>query len=218
VSALLNPIGPEPPTVYWIRRIAIVVVVITLLVALWWLIGSLRGGGGSTSSQPTSSAAPSGGASAAPNGSAAPSGGASAAPTSTKTPVSQCPDSVIKVEATTDAATYPVGSTPKLTLTITNTGDAVCKRDVGPKANSLEITSGGYHVWSSDDCNASDKSKVIKMQPGDKVASSITWDGHLSQKGCPNGKGPAAKAGRYALTGKNGGVTSAETPFGLTAN
>ena len=213
----MNPIGPEPSTVYWIRRVAIVVVVSTVLIALWWLIGALRGGGGSTSSEPAASAAPSGAASAAPGGSAAPSGAASAAPSSTKAAVTQCPDSVIKVEATTDAATYPVGSTPKLTLTITNTGSATCKRDVGPKANALEITSGGYHVWSSDDCNASNKSKVIKMQPGDKVASSITWDGHLSQKGCPNGKGAAAKAGRYALTGKNGTVSSSETPFGLTA-
>lgn len=215
----MNPIGPEPPTVYWIRRIAIVVVVLTLIVALWWLVGSLRGSG-SSSTGPTASGAPSGGASAAPDGSAAASGdtGASATPTKTKEPVSECPDSAIKVDATTDAATYPVGSTPKLTLTITNTGDVTCKRDVGPKANSLEITSGGYHVWSSDDCNASDKSKVTKLQPGDKVASSITWDGHLSQKGCPNGKGPAAKAGRYALTGKNAGVTSSETPFGLTVN
>jgi hypothetical protein len=215
----MNPIGPEPPMVYWIRRIAIVVVVITLLVALWWLIGALRGGGGSKSSSgPSASAQPSAGASVAPNGSSQPSAGASAAPTPSKSPVTQCPDSSIKVEATTDAATYPVGSTPKLTLTITNTGDTACKRDVGPKANSLEITSGGYHVWSSDDCNASNKSKVIKMQPGDKVASSITWDGHLSQKGCPNGKGPAAKVGRYALTGKNGGVSSTPTPFGLTAH
>ena len=217
MSSLLNPIGPEPPTVYWIRRIAIVVVVITLLIGLWWLFGALRGGGSSSSSEPSSSSAPSAGASVAPDGSTAPSSGASAAPSTTKAPVTQCVDSAIKVEATTDAATYPVGSTPKLTLTITNKGDVACKRDVGPKANSLEITSGGYHVWSSDDCNASDKSKVIKMQPGDKVASSITWDGHLSQKGCPNGKGPAAKAGRYALTGKNAGVSSGETPFGLTA-
>jgi len=200
--------------VYWIRRAAIVVIVITLIVALWWLVGSLRGRGSSASS-PSASAAPSG-ASAAPDGSAVPSSAGSATPT--KATVTECPDAVIKVEATTDAATYPVGSTPKLTLTITNTGDAACKRDVGPKANSLEITSGGYHVWSSDDCNASDKSKVMKMQPGDKVASSITWDGHLSQKGCPNGKGAAAKAGRYALTGKNLGVVSAETPFALTAN
>ena len=218
MSSFLNPIGPEPPTVYWIRRAAIVVVVIAVIVALWWLVGALRGGGSSPSSaEPT--AAPSGSTSAAPDATGGASAGASAAPTKTSTPtVTQCPDAVIKVEATTDAATYPVGSTPKLTLTITNTGDAACKRDVGPKANSLEITSGGYHVWSSDDCNASDKSKIIKMQPGDKVASSITWDGHLSQKGCPNGKGPAAKAGRYALTGKNAGVSSSPTPFGLTAN
>jgi transposase-like protein len=31
------------------------------------------------------------------------------------------------------------------------TGDVACKRDLVPKANSLEVTSGGYHVWSSDD-------------------------------------------------------------------
>ena len=70
---------------------------------------------------------------------------------------------MIAVEATTDSSTYPVGSTPKLTLTITNTGDVACKRDVGPKANELEITSGGYHVWSSDDCNASSQSKVVTL-------------------------------------------------------
>jgi hypothetical protein len=216
VSSLLNPKGPEPASVYWIRRAAIVVVAITLVIALWWLIGSLRGGGSSSagtaaqpSDAPSSSAATSGAASAAPS---------AAASSNQAAPVTACPDSVIKVDATTDAATYPVGSTPKLTLTITNTGDVACKRDVGPKANSLEITSGGYHVWSSDDCNAGDKTKVIKMQPGDKFASSITWDGHLTQKGCPNGKGAAAKAGRYALTGTNSGVTSSPTPFGLTAN
>ena len=69
---------------------------------------------------------------------------------------------------------------------------------------------------SSDDCNASGKSKLITMQPGDKVASSITWNGRLSQKGCPDGEGAAAKAGRYDLTGRNGSVTSDSTPFALT--
>ena len=128
-----------------------------------------------------------------------------------------CLDSAITVEATTDSSTYPVGSTPRLTLTIINSGDVACKRDVGPKANELEITSGGYHVWSSDDCNASSKSKVIVLKPGEKVASSITWDGSLTQKGCPNGEGAAAKAGRYDLVGRNGKVTSESTPFALTA-
>ncbi|MBI1350037.1 MAG: hypothetical protein GC156_02840 [Actinomycetales bacterium] len=104
-----------------------------------------------------------------------------------------------------------------MTLAITNTGTVACKRDVGPKANELEITSGGYHVWSSDDCNASDKSKVVVLKPDEKVASSITWNGRLSQKGCPdNGNGAQAKAGRYDVLGRNGKVTSDSTPFALS--
>lgn len=196
--------------VYWIRRGAIVLVVITLVVALWWLVGSLRGGGSSPSA--VESSAP-----AEPSSSAEPDGSASPQASSAGSAATvDCLDSAIKVEATTDSTTYPVGSTPKLTLTITNVGDVACTRDVGPKANELEITSGGYHVWSSDDCNASSKSKISELQPGDKVASSITWNGKLSQKGCPNGQGAAAKAGRYDLVGRNGTVTSKSTPFALT--
>lgn len=200
---------------YWIRRGAIVVIVLTVLIALWWLIGSLFGGGDAPASD-----AGAGTAAASAEGSAQPdASGAPSAQASSQAPaITACQDSDIKVTATTDAATYPVGSTPKLTLTIKNTSSATCKRDIGPKANSLEITSGGYHVWSSDDCNASSKSKVMKLQPGQSAVSAITWDGHLSQKGCPNGKGAAAKAGRYAVIGKNDGVTSDPTPFGLTAN
>jgi hypothetical protein len=205
----MHPTGPEPASVYWIRRGAIVLVVVTLVVALWWLLGSLFGGGSDTSAgsgtEPTSSA------SAAPDASAS----AAASEAADAEPV-ECLDSAITVEATTDASTYPVGSTPRLTLTIINSGDVACKRDVGPKANELEITSGGYHVWSSDDCNASSKSKVVTLKPGDKVASSITWNGRLTQKGCPDGEGDEAKAGSYDLVGRNGKVTSEQTPFSLT--
>ena len=215
MSTFLSPIGPEPPTVYWIRRGAIVLIIITVVIGLWWLIGALRGSGSSsdTAASPTASSE------ASPSDAASGDSSAEATPEATDdTAIAACPDSVIKVEATTDASTYPVGSTPKLTLAITNTGDVACTRDVGPKANELEITSGGYHVWSSDDCNASSKSKVTTMQPGDTVASSITWNGRLSQKGCPNGEGAEAKAGRYDLEGRNGAVTSDQTPFAMTAN
>ena len=201
--------------VYWIRRGAIVLVVLTLIIGLWWLVGSLRGGSptseGSNTDPAASSSASSEGDS--PDSSSSPQPSAS----DIDVEIVDCPDSVIKVEATTDASTYPVGATPKLTLTITNTGSVACKRDVGPKANELEITSGGYHVWSSDDCNASNKSKVVTMQPDEPFGSSITWDGHLSQKGCPDGEGAAAKAGRYDLEGRNGEVTSDSTPFALTS-
>jgi hypothetical protein len=214
----MHPAGPEPPMVYWIRRVAIIVIALTVVIAGWWLIGALLGGGDGgtedTGSVPASSTEPV----ASADATAAPDASTSAQPAQDAEPVA-CENDSILVEATTDASTYPVGSTPRLTLTITNTGPVACKRDVGPKANELEITSGGYHVWSSDDCNASNKSKVVVLEPDEKVASSITWNGRLSQKGCPDdGKGAQAKAGRYDLTGRNLKVTSEPTPFGLSNN
>ena len=218
----MHPSGPEPPTVYWIRRAAVVVVVITVLALLWWLIGAVRGGGSADAAADVSSSSSSASASGSPSASSESSPASSAdaqespAASATTEPLA-CEDSAIAVEATTDASTYPVGSTPRLTLTIENTGDVACKRDVGPKANELSITSGGYHVWSSDDCNASSKSKVVTLKPDEKVASSITWDGRLTQKGCPNGEGAEAEPGRYDLVGRNGKVTSEPTPFALTS-
>ena len=210
MSSFLHPTGPEPASVYWIRRAAIVVVVITLILAVWGLFGALFGGGDDTSATTPD-------ASSSASASAVPSSSASSSAAATGGQVLECVDSAITVEATTDASTYAVGSTPRLTLAITNTGSVACKRDVGPKANELEITSGGYHVWSSDDCNASSKSKVVTLEPGDKVASSITWNGRLSQKGCSGGEGAEAKPGRYDVTGRNGAVTSDGSPFALTA-
>lgn len=210
VSSFMHPTGPEPASVYWIRRAAIVAVILTLIVAVWWVISSLLGGGEDLTSG--SASEPSAAATAAPSSSSTPDASAQ----TSQEPVA-CLDSAILVEATSDASTYPVGSTPRLTLTITNTGDVACKRDVGPKANELEITSGGYHVWSSDDCNANNKGKVSVLKPGEKVAASITWNGKLSQKGCPDPEGETAKAGRYDLVGRNAKVTSESTPFALTS-
>ena len=199
---------------YWIRRITLLLAVGTLIFGIWWLAtGRAAEEQAGPSPEASQSAAP---ASAEPTQSApAPqSPSATEEASSTGAPV-DCQDSSIKVKARTDKSTYVVGETPVLKLTITNIGDTSCKRDVGPKANELEVTSGGYHVWSSDDCSASDASKVMVMKPGEKVSSSITWNGRLSQKGCPS-EGAEAKAGRYDVIGRNGAVESDGNPFSLT--
>lgn len=213
----MHPNGPEPPSVYWIRRAAILVVLLTVVLGLWWLFGAVLGGGdSSTPTSATATAAADDGtdAVAAEDGTDLPTDTTATAPLTSGEP-EPCPNAVIQVDATTDSSTYTVGETPRLTLSITNIGDVACTRDVGPKANELEITSGGYHVWSSDDCNASNKSKVSVLEPGQTVASAITWNGRLSQKGCPDGKGAKAKAGRYDVQGRNGKVKSDPTPFAL---
>lgn len=203
---------------YWIRRITLLLAVGTLIFGIWWLAtGRAAEEQAGPSPEASQSGAP---ASVDPSQSASAETSPSPAATATaeagpsEAPV-DCQDSSIKVKARTDKSTYVVGETPVLKLTITNIGDVSCKRDVGPKANELEVTSGGYHVWSSDDCSASDASKIMVMKPGEKVSSSITWNGRLSQKGCPS-EGAEAKAGRYDVIGRNGAVESDGNPFSLT--
>ncbi len=224
MSALFVPVGPEPSYVYWIRRITLLLALGTLIFGIWWVF-STQGSADQSSQASTSSpsSVPSSEPSANPT---AESTNPSPDPTIEPSPGSEpgpgavpvdCQDSAIKVRARTDKSTYVVGETPELKLTITNIGELACNRDVGPRANELEVTSGGYHVWSSDDCSASDASKIIVMKPGEKVSSSITWNGRLSQKGCPS-EGAEAKPGRYDVVGRNGAVDSDGNPFSLTVS
>lgn len=209
----MHPSGPDPASVYWIRRGAVVVVVIAVLALAWWGFSALTSGDGTTTSEPIASVSPS--PSTPITGESASASASAAEPTSTE-PV-KCANADITVTADTDKARYAVGSTPTLTMTITNTGDTACQRDVGPKANELEITSGGYHVWSSDDCSASSKSKVVMLKPDETFASSIQWNGRSSLKGCPDGidGGSKAKAGHYEVTARNLKATSDGAAFAL---
>lgn len=213
MSGMLQPVGPEPPLVYWMRRGTVLLIVITLLLGAWWFLGS------------RSSAAP--GALVSETEAIADEGTEQVVDENGEiladTPLvpaepTECADSAIEVNATTDSSTYRVGQQdPVLTLTITNVGDVACFRDIGSKANELKITSGGYHVWSSDDCATDEQENVTLMEPGQQAVSSITWKSRLSQKGCPDdGKGRKAKAGRYEVVGRNLNVESEGLPFALS--
>ena len=212
--------------VYWLRRGSIAIVALVVVVGLWWLLGSR---GSSDTPVPavsaSASALPSAPSSLAPMPTPTASGDAVAGDSAAADPATgeaiasgeilECKNSDIAVEASTEQDTYKVGAKPVLTMTIQNTSDVPCTRDVGPKANSLEITSGGYHVWSSDDCGAGTQSKVVTLKPGKKVGTGIEWNGRVTTKGCPN-KGTPAKAGRYQVTGKNLKVKSPASTFLLT--
>jgi len=214
--------------VYWLRRGSLAIIALVVVVGLWWLLGS-RGSSDTpapvASASALASAVPSAPTSLAPMPTPTASGDAVVSDPASTDPVASdaaatgeildCKNADIAVEASTDKDTYKVGAKPVLTMTIQNTSAVPCKRDVGPKANSLEITSGGYHVWSSDDCGAGTQSKVITLKPGKKVGTSIEWNGKVTTKGCPT-KGTPAKAGRYQVTGKNLKAKSPASTFLLT--
>lgn len=204
MSRLVRPAGREPASVYWMRRGAVAVIAITVVTIIVWFFTG-RGGG-----EPTAEVAP------ADQTTVVDGIGVDGAVETLPAEPQECADSDIVVRAKSGKKSYVVGESPELMLVIKNRGTAPCMRDVGPKANEIEIRSGGYHVWSSDDCNASKKSKTVTMQPGETYAASITWNGRRSQKGCPNPKGAKAKPGSYQVLGRNGDVVSEERNFSLS--
>ena len=205
----MHPTGPQSPGVYWVRRAAVLVVLLVLLLGVRWL---LTGRGGGT---PAATPTPSPSQSSSSSQSSTPTTSTSTSPKPTSTGTVPCAKSQISVTASTDAASYPVGSTPHLRMKIENTSSTPCTRDIGASQNELLITSGTARVWSSDDCSPGGGSQVVTMAPGQSYSVAVTWLGKLSAKGCPANQ-PAATKGTYKLTGRNGDVTSAPAVFALT--
>jgi cytoskeletal protein RodZ len=215
VSTLLRPVGPNPPGVYWVRRAVVLLVVVALVGGLaWWLSG--RGGSGTTAApEPSQSSTPTA-EQTTPEATPTASATKTPSPSASASGTPACKDSQITVTASTDAASYAVGSTPRLRMRIQNTSQTACKRDVGAAQNELVITSGSARVWSSDDCNEGGAAQVVTLKPDQSYSVSVTWLGRVSKKGCPADQ-PLAEAGTYKLTGRNGDVTSDPATFALTA-
>ena len=128
-----------------------------------------------------------------------------------------CADGDIEVAVEPDADTYPAGTTPEITLTIQNTGSESCTRNIGSDANSIEVSSGGVRVWSSDDCGDEGSPDIETLEP-DKIASvTVEWPRTISAEGCPTppGEQPEAQAGSYNVVGSNMAVDSDEVTFTL---
>ena len=213
----MHPVGPQSPGVYWVRRVVAVLVVLALLLGVRWLLTGRGSEAQPGATAPTTSptASPTSSPTGSPSPSTKPKPSSSSTAKASSTAVAACPDSAIEVTASTDAASYAVGSTPRLRMRIQNTSSTACKRDVGAAKNELVITSGSTRVWSSDDCTTGGSQQVVTLAPSQSYSVSVTWLGRLSAKGCPADQ-PLAQKGSYKLIGRNGDLTSAAAAFALT--
>jgi hypothetical protein len=222
-AVVLHPVGSLPPGAYWLRRLLVLVLLVAVVAVGWWLFGRLGGGNGSptaaSSTPPTSaSSTPAAQTSSAPathsastTPSASHSASASGSPSATAVPT--CPSSAIRVLAQTDASTYAPGVQPHLTIQVSNTGSTACRRDLGQSALELVVSSGTTKAWSSDDCNPGGGASVVTLHAGQTFSSTVVWDRHRSQPGCPTL--PLAKPGSYQLVARDLTVKSAPVPFAL---
>jgi len=218
-----RPVGPEPASTYWLRRALVAAGAVLLLVLALSLIG---GDGdepdtlaGAPSSAPSPSAQPSIDPSASPDPSASAdpsaSPGASASASASPSAATACDPTALEVEPSAGEDSYAVGASPRLSLSITNTGTTPCTRDLGQAQVELTVTSGRDRIWSSDDCAPGGDPDLVTLLPGEPVVQNVTWDGRRSLPGCA-GEKAQAQPGTYRVSGRFGDLRVDGGSFTLT--
>jgi hypothetical protein len=229
-------VGPLPPAVYWRRR---AVVLGSLLLVIFVFYSACSGSGRSDSGRRDTASSPAP-TSAAPAGSESPApdetlltpevGPPTTAPATDRPrpePASQpsaapadatggCTDDEMSVTPSPAKASVARNTPIDIRLTITNTSDRTCSRDVGADLQELRIVQGAQTIWSSDHCGALRGSDVRSLVPGDDRQYMVTWNGRSSSK-CVSGApaGPVPAAGAYQILGRLGTKVSAPVTLNL---
>lgn len=201
MSTILRPTGPQPPRVYWIRRLAVLGALVLVTVLLWSIL-SPGGEGGEEDS--AGDPAETGDVGEEPPADADPGAGRT------------CTAADLQLALATDAQSYVAGLQPVLTLTITNVGATSCTVDAGPASRELLITSGTDRVWSSRDCAADAAEELLLLSPGTASAPiAVTWPVIRSAEGCTEGLPTPGRPGTYHVVATLLGAESEDVTFTL---
>lgn len=203
-----QPVGPEPASTYWTRR---GVVLLLALLVVWSLVALLSGGDdeqtlGQAAPSPSPSAPDTAVPTVSPSPSASPSASASPSPTG------DCADTDLALTAKAERDSYAVGATPTLILTVRNTSDRPCRRDLGQGAAELLVTSGSDRIWSSDDCRPGGDPGSTVLDPGEEDTQRLTWSATRSRPGC-EGEETRIEPGTYVVSARIGSLRAQGSPF-----
>ncbi|WP_374009531.1 hypothetical protein [Leifsonia sp. LS-T14] len=202
MSTFKNPVGPQPSSVYWRRRLIVLVGLIAVVVVIVLIVARP----GASNGEPAPKAA----------------AGATNTPAATSIPTSSakadgqpCKPADVKVEAVTDKDTYASGELPQLSVALTNTGSAACTIDAGTAQQVFTITSGSEVYWKSTDCQSDKVDAEVLLQPGKTISSQapITWDRTRSDPSTCQADRPQVPAAgaSYHLETSVAGIKSAQT-------
>jgi hypothetical protein len=196
MSTLRTPVGPQPPSVYWRRRILVLLGLLAVVVVIVLIV--VRPGAGDPGRETPK-----------------PTDTPSVEPTDAAA-TGECDPAVIRIEPVTDAESYQAGQQPQISMTITNTGSRPCEFDVGPGAQQYLIVSGADPIWSSTDCLQGD-SLVQTLEPNTPLSTTpFAWDRTRSSATTCDSSRPEVVAGgaTYRLSVKLGPVeSSSDAPF-----
>lgn len=202
MSTFRNPVGPQPSSVYWRRRLVVGLGLLAVIVIIILIV--VRPGAGDPT--PTGSQKP------PSTNSADPTDGATTPPATGEGVA--CDLSKVTLEANTDAASYDPGVNPKISFTLKSLMTEPCTMAAGSDLQEFRITSGDELIWSSKDCQVDPQAAEIELKPGVPFGSSaIEWGRtRTSTEGCDvPGETVVAEGASYHLEVSVGDLTSATT-------
>jgi hypothetical protein len=219
---MFSPVGPQPPSVYWRRRLVLVgsVAVLIVLLALTVKIAASDGnepasgtGGRTTPGVTTPGSSPS----RTHRTSSAPSTPETSSSSSTPSSpaAARCEPDNLAVAAVAGKPTYHVGDQPILELQVTNTGPQPCVQDLADRQIELRVYNGESRVWGSHDCQIQPGTNDKTLAVNRAVRVAITWSGLTSQPNC-EGTRQRVGAGTYTLYALLSGKTGKATQFTIS--
>lgn len=194
MSTVLRPVGPQPPRVYWVRRLAVLVVLVLVVVLVVWALGSRGGetpapGGDDTEPAPTETAEAGG-------------------------PPGSCEAADLTVTLAADARAYAADAEPTMSLTVTNTSEEPCTVDLGSGNAVVTVVSGSDRIWSDADCREEPAEALRLLDAGGTEVVGVPWSRERSDAACSDDL-PAPRPGTYTATATVLGAESKPLVFEL---
>ncbi|MFP7835007.1 hypothetical protein [Marisediminicola sp. LYQ134] len=215
MSTFRNPVGPQPSSVYWRRRLIFILGLVAVIVVVVLIVSRFGGGASAPTVAPSPSAsAP---AEAADDES---DDGEDAEPTADQEEGAPCDPSNLELTAVADQNAYGSGESPQLSFTIANTSSSACTVDVSTDLQSYEITSGAELYWSSTHCAGDTVEATVTLEPNvPQSPTPITWDRTRSDPDACDAEPASVPAGgaTYNLDVSVGDV-EAEAPVSFLLN
>jgi hypothetical protein len=224
---MFNPVGPQPPSVYWRRRlvmlgaIGLLLVLLILTVKIATSDGSEAptAAGGNHHTTPATQTTPAADTSHSSSSSAPAQRHSSTASGSSSKSSSPAPEPCVakdlQVAAVSSKRNFSVGDEPVLELQVTNTGTAPCVQDLADSQVELKVYNGESRVWGSHDCQIEPGTNPMTLEVDQPVRVSVTWSGLSSQPHCA-GTRQRVGAGTYTLYAALAGHTGKATTFTLS--
>lgn len=204
MSTIRNPVGPQPPTVYWRRRLAVGLGLLVVIIVIILIVVRPGAGGEGT---------PSAGPSASPSASAGAEDEAEEPDTAAD---GMCRAQNLTIEAIADQDAYAPGEVPQVSMRLTNIGSTPCILDVTPTSQVFEVGSANEPYWLSSDCQEEAVEAMVTLEPN--VAQSTTpipWDRTRSLPCEGSDQQVPAGDATYYLQVRLGELESAQKTFRL---